>query len=1109
MHTPAYQIDGKAVGRELFYATACDPSRSIVVEACAGAGKTWMLVSRILRALLEGAEPQHILAITFTRKAAGEMRVRLNEWLAEYAAPAADHATRVQALVDRGLSPARAAELAPALGALHERVLASGRQVQVRTFHAWFAQLLRMAPLDVLADMGLQPGMSLMEEPQELETELFRRFQRRVSEDPGLRADFQALSSRHGRALLMDWLHAAWDKRVEIELAEAAGTLANAIAPAAAHYADCVGLDDPLELLQGRPFVEALQALAARLAPSKKKTVAEAGKRLAAALACSNLSERQAQAWAALHTEGGDLRKVLADEPDAQALSDWLRAIDERSRQHHAHQDHGAMVRLSRVLLQEFAQLKRSRGMVDMSDLENLAVRLLGENEWAGWIQERLDARLRHLLIDEFQDTSPLQWHALQPWLASYAGAGGGGSGRQPLSVFIVGDPKQSIYRFRRAEPRVFAAAGDFIVTALDGQRLSCDHTRRNAPGVLTALNTVFGMAQAAGSYAGFRPHTTEVSHPGDGLFCLPKIPKPASQRGGGAEGLVWRDSLSEPRHVEHEHRSVEEARHVANAIAELLATGATRPRDIQVLARRRSVLVTLSEALRALHIPHARADDLNLAEEPEARDLIALLDVLASPGHALSLAQALRSPVFGASDDELLWLADQARACGGNWWQALMTVTGGRPPQLEAAATWLGRWRQLCQVLPPHDVLDRILHEGDVMARMVAAAPVERREHARVVIDSLLAQTLALDGGRYTTPYGFVRALKNRALRCTMTAADDAVRLLTVHGAKGLEAEVVFLMDTDPQRRNADSGTVLVSWPVEAPYPQRVAFVGRPSQRAPSLQALHDEEEQLAALEELNGLYVAITRARRRLVISAIEPHAKGSSTAWWDRLAPLAQLWEPHTPPAAAGAQPLSPPSDGPLAPAPDSTAVWVTDWPAPASDTRDLSRPLLADASASSRAARIGEAFHRLMQWACGSLGPAPGQEGDWLTQALPSAALAFALQDDEATVAQQAAHTVLSSPAFARFRQGPGLLWAGDEVPVSFAGQLLRLDRLVLREDQGQRVWWVLDYKLDPQPETNPDHLAQLARYQAAVQANQPGDRVRGALVSATGRVVVLD
>ena len=129
------------------------------------------------------------------------------------------------------------------------------------------------------------------------------------------------------------------------------------------------------------------------------------------------------------------------------------------------------MVRLGRALLTAFADYKRARGLADMADLERCALALLRDDELSGWVQERLDARVRHVLIDEFQDTSPLQWHALHAWLSAYAGAGGGASGQSPPGVFIVGDPKQSIYRFRRAEPRVFDAAHALRRRGSGGQR--------------------------------------------------------------------------------------------------------------------------------------------------------------------------------------------------------------------------------------------------------------------------------------------------------------------------------------------------------------------------------------------------------------------------------------------------------------------------------------------------------------------------------------------------------------------------------------------------------------------------------------------------------------
>ncbi|MFO1340622.1 MAG: UvrD-helicase domain-containing protein [Burkholderiaceae bacterium] len=475
----AYRIDGAQVGRAAFYAAACDPRQSIVVEACAGAGKTWMLVSRILRALLAGAEPQQILAITFTRKAAGEMRARLAEWLAEFSDARATHAQRVQALVERGAPPAEAERLAPALGGLHERVLASGRPVQVRTFHAWFAQLLRMAPLELLVELGLTPGMALIEDPQELGPELMRRFQRRVQADADLRADYVALVASQGRSIVGRWLDAAWSRRSEVELADAAGTLAGAVPPAGALFPACAGLDHPLDAWSGPGLRGLLGAVAGALLAVDKANHQKYGAMAREALAATDARSGFALAWGVVHTGEGSLRKLNPVPPEFAELADALATLDTQTRQHEAHVDHGRMVRLARVLLAEYAAQKRERALVDMGDLEQVALQLLGRSGSAGWVQERLDARLRHLLIDEFQDTSPLQWHALQPWLAGYAGAGGGASGHEPLSVFIVGDPKQSIYRFRRAEPRVFEAAGRFVAEGLGGG--GCRATTRGA----------------------------------------------------------------------------------------------------------------------------------------------------------------------------------------------------------------------------------------------------------------------------------------------------------------------------------------------------------------------------------------------------------------------------------------------------------------------------------------------------------------------------------------------------------------------------------------------------------------------------------------------------
>jgi ATP-dependent helicase/nuclease subunit A len=1086
MSDPAYRCDGRAVGPAEFYAVACDPGRSVAVEACAGAGKTWMLVSRILRALLDGAEPSQILAITFTRKAAGEMRERLDEWLQAFAAPGCDPATRVEALVQRGLSPAAAQGAAERLGALQARVLASGRPVQVQTFHGWFAQLLSGAPRTLLRRLGLAPGVQLLEDPQELRPALMREFHRAVDADAGLRADYIALVRRHRRSALGAWLDAAWQRGAELTAADAAGTLAPAVPPPT---------EDPAQAWTDPHWRAELQALASALGARGKALSNTAAAGLAAALAATDARAAFEAAWAALMTRDSQPRSRMGDLPAQAAATGQLQAQQLAWRQLDAHTDHRGMVGLARVLLQAYRALKQRLGLADMADLEAVAQLLLTDPEAAGWVQERLDLRVRHLLIDEFQDTSPLQWQTLRPWLAGYAGAGGGASGQQPLRVFIVGDPKQSIYRFRRAEPRVFAAAQAFVRDALDGALLACDHTRRNAPEVLQALNAVFGRAAQHDGWDGFRPHTSGAA-PGGGVWALP-------DEEAGPVGLDtvpalperipgWRDSLTQPRQAPEEHRAQQEARAVARVIAQALAAGRWRAGEVMVLARRRSTLARVAQALAAHGLPFTVPEALALAEAPEAQDLLALLEVLASTGHDLALAQALKSPLFGADDSDLLWLAQRARDAGG-WWPLLVSAAALPSAALQRARPLLQAWADAAQQLPPHDLLDRIVHEGELLPRLAAALPGARRHAGLQAVDALLSTALQLDGGRYATPYGFVRALRRAGTRVRLPAPADAIRLLTIHGAKGLEAQAVFVVDADPPARRAETATLLVDWPAEDPAPARVAFVARESAPPPSLTGLLDEERRARAREELNSLYVAMTRARDTLVFSRTAPRVPDPG-AWWARVVQQAEAaapW-PQQVQSFATSPATSPAAEQILLP---QLPAWR---PAPA-----VAAP--GSATLESDSAPLGRAVHRLLEWVARPGQPLPPER--W-PAAAASAARQFGLPAAQTDELLAIAGRILHSPECAVFFDPGRLAWAGNEVPLAFEGEVLRLDRLVALPPDGaasSRTWWVLDYKLAGQPLADPALVAQLQRYRQAVQALQPGEAVCAAFITGSGRL----
>jgi ATP-dependent helicase/nuclease subunit A len=1083
----AYRIDGGLVSREAFYAWACDPRRSVVVEACAGAGKTWMLVSRILRALLDGVPAREILAITFTKKAAAEMRARLMEWLADLALANEDQ--RVQALVERGLTHDEARAQAPALAGLYERLLDTGEQVEVRTFHAWFAQLMRAAPLQVLDRLGLVPEAQLLEDASELHGAAWRDWLGRVQDDAGLREDLAALMREHPRGRVQQWLLGLIDKRVEFDLADAAGTLASSVPAAAQWHPGFAGLDDPAQRLRHPAVADTLRAVAASLGAQEKATPRKAGQALEEALALSDDRAALAAARSALLTKDGNLRKHL-EAPGLEEAVAWLDEIQQGVAQETAHLEHQRLTRLGRALLEAYQALKRRRGLADMADLERCALALLGDGSLSAWMQERLDARISQVLIDEFQDTNPLQWQALSQWLSSYAGAGGGASGQRPPGLFIVGDPKQSIYRFRRAEPRVFEAAKGLVKEGLGGAVLECDHTRRNAPAVIAALNVVFEAAQAEGAFEGFRAHTTEhdaQALPGQ-VQALARVERPERETRAVGEA-PWRDSLVQPRHEAQEPWRAQEARAVAEAIEQLVRVDGVAPSHIQVLARRRAPLGWVAQALRERHIACASPEDNALMDALEVRDLVALLDALVSPGHALSLAQALRSPLFDASDDDLVWLAQRSRAVG-NWWTALIEADpAGLPNEpLRRAQALLPGWAQAARHLPPHDLLDRIYAEGDVPARFACRVPAELRESVRLHLEALLSSALEVDGGRYATPHQFVHALRRRSPSLALGGVPDAVQLLTIHGAKGLEARVVFVIDTDPEARSSadrhDSATVLVDWMAGDAHPRSFAFVASERRPAPSLEAAMARERTARAREEMNGLYVAMTRARERLVFSASAPHQAASGPSWWARLAPVCGAFV-----------------SVPLAPAANETSTAVRVWRLP-SLGRQAPKPVATDTVPRAEGARLGELVHRCLEWLAGPQGP-------WVERVDELARAAAGELGADAALASAAAAAVRRMLADADIRGLLGaepLLWAGNEVPVVADGHPGRIDRLVLRPTAQGEQWWVLDYKTETRPDTDPELVAQLMRYQRAVQAGDPARPVRAAFITGDGRLL---
>ncbi len=1072
--------------------------RSAVVEACAGSGKTWLLVSRMIRLLIAGAKPSELLAITFTRKAAEEMRERLYRWLEDLALKPEDEA--IDFLTQRGLTPAAAHDALPIARGLFERVLLSTPGPMITTFHGWFLHLLARAPLPARGPNQLVEDSVL----------LLREAWLTYAESLGARPDsaeaqaLLALLAEFPLSSVRELLYAFVSRRAEW-WAWAEGR-PEPIEAAIAALRGLSGVSEDEDILGGvlndAGFVHDLIAyqplLARKLAGNQRdghlaEALAEVVARLKDvqgpdAVAGATLWPRLVQVFLTqagsprVSNDGPTLRQRLGEAAAAfldlhARLAARVQATQTRLAEQRALRLNRWTLTVGVGLLEHYQRLKAGRDQLDFTDAEWGAWQLLRDEEAGPALLARLDSRWRHILLDEFQDTNPLQWQCLRAWLDAY-----GLEGERP-TLFLVGDPKQSIYRFRRAEPRLFAEAAAWLEQTWGALVLPNDTTRRLAPRVAAWVNAVFSDRP---EYPGFHPHTAHASDL-PGLCEVIRVPR-AHAESPPCEGL--RDPLTEPPPADPEARQTE-AQAVAERIRALVgrllvrADDGERPArygDILVLTASRTGLEAFEQAFKAADIPYIGARRGGLLDTLEAADLIALLTWLTRPGDDLALAQVLRSPLFAWDDSDLLALSARPET---DWHSRLAAWASepGAPAHVRHAAGRLAGWLALAGRVPAHDLLDRIFHEGDVEARYAAAAPTHLRAGVLANLRGLLALSLSFSGGRYPSLPRFLDELTALRDQAGDEAPDeppatgaDAVRLMTIHAAKGLEAPVVFLIKADDPGRDQDSYGVLLDWPAAEARPAHFSVYGRKDWRGQAREGLFAQEQALEARERLNLLYVAMTRARQALFISGLD-NAKPES--WLGRAATALEHVSLDYLPAMSwvAATPSTPPA----------TAVGARPSPPPLGNWREPASP----------AAQQGVAIHRYLELACRG----------WDETAI---ARDLALGPADFAEVRTRARALLTAPGLRRFFDPAQYRAAHDELAfVDADGQLRRIDRLV---DFGDEVW-VLDYKTGGMGEADPERRAepyrdQLAAYRAAMGQLYPGRRLRAALIFADATLLEL-
>ena len=879
---------------------ASDPARSIWVSANAGSGKTHVLTQRVIRLLLAGVAPSKILCLTFTKAAAAQMATRVFDALARWT-DMSDPQLR-EAIVETGAPSPSAVDLVLARR-LFTRTVETPGGLKIQTIHAFCERLLHLFPFEANVPARFEVADDLRA------AELLARAKRAAIAEArrtqGLEAALALVADLAGGTDRVDALiGAAMRLRAaargrpdgQASLAERLGAGACA-SPEALRRAMLTEGIAPTRwpvvaaVFDGGSANDGKQAARLRVAAGLQDIddPASLQRALAAYLSVffdakleprSNLlTKKLAQAHPALAAELADERDRLV------ALRETLRAAEAVERT-------GALLALADAVTARYEAAKIAGGVLDFDDLIERTLALLDRSD-SGWVLHKLDAGIDHVLVDEAQDTSRTQWRILEALTGDFAtGAGGRAKDR---SFFVVGDDKQSIFSFQGAAPLMFdtmrsAFERRFTAGAKPFERVSLKTSFRSVPGILAAVDTVFALdAHQDGLVR--KPDLWPLHESIKArLPSLVEIWPPfgAQPADDATEWSIPLDTLSEldPANVVADRVAAKIARLLAPDSGEWVHDGrgearrAIRASDILILVRTRNeVFEAVIRALKRHHVPVAGADRLDVANHIAVMDLAAAGRTALLPRDDLSLACVLKSPLFGFDDDDLLALAPNRK---GSLMDAL---AGSFELRHRAAHATVRRWSERANAVTPFAFYVELLGRDGGRRSMEARLGPEAHD----AIDEFLRLALAHEQGGAPSLGAFLAdiAALESSIKRDMEGPGDAVRVMTVHAAKGLESKIVFLPDTcsvpsaslEPTIFDLDAGTdlnagtdlppVLVWSPQKADDPAPVAAV-----RQRARQATMREYRRL--------LYVALTRAEERLYIAGFFKAAKPAPDCW-----------------------------------------------------------------------------------------------------------------------------------------------------------------------------------------------------------------------------------
>lgn len=839
---------------------AADPRGSTWLSANAGSGKTKVLIDRVARLLLSGVSPQHVLCLTYTKAAATEMQNRLFARLGAWAMmPEGDLRAALKDLDD--MAELGTQTLAQARQ-LFARAIESPGGLRIQTIHSFCATLLRRFPLEA----GVSPAF------QEMDDRAARLMREAIIEDmaettaPDVLREVAKYHTGSDFLGLMGAVagHAsgfipALDEGKAKALFGVPGneTDEGVVAQALLGIeADVIAALVPL--LQGGKPTD--QKIATKLAAIDVET---GSLDVLAQLEDIFLFGPTAKSPFGAKIDGiptKDLRDSLPAALRAQLEAFMLRIEAARAPRIalQAAQKTAALHRFASVFLPLYDRAKSARGLLDFDDLITRSIALLTDHSVAAWVLFRLDGGIDHILVDEAQDTSPKQWQVVEKLVAEFTA--GQGAADRARSLFVVGDKKQSIYSFQGADVAVFDEKyrqfnNSFGNANLPFEKMELQYSFRSSPAILTVVDNVFGARFPRAMGESVLHYAHKDTMPGR-VDLWPLIASP--------EKLGAIDPTDTAAQISADSAARVLAEKVAETIRDILAAPTQIPTkdgvraahagDILILVRRRSdIFHHIIRACKKLNLPIAGADRLRLGGEMAVRDITALLHVLATPEDDLSLAAALRSPLLGLTEGQLF---DLAHGRKGYLWESLRNSP--RHPEALAMLTDL---RDSADYLRPYDLIERILTRHNGRHRLIAQLGAEAEEG----IDEMLSQAMGYEQGEIPSLTGFLLWLDadDVMIKRQVDSAGQQIRVMTVHGAKGLEAPIVILPDTADRKPNDRSEIVTLDTGALA---WRVNANGIPPIMAQARvrKAAADEDE------DLRLLYVALTRAQSWLIVAA-----------------------------------------------------------------------------------------------------------------------------------------------------------------------------------------------------------------------------------------------